>query len=206
MDRVLGLGPGHAVLRAARALADRQDLRDAGPARPPERRRCRRTALHVRQRRAAQTVREDVHSAMQVIVGEVASPVLPATDSCTKRGRRSSPRSAPVRSRRRCPAWAQESKPLVVLIDEIDTLIGDALVSVLRQLRAGYDQRPERFPQSVDIVRGSTDPRPTAEAQDLGGITLPARCVVFSGAIANLRPCAVASRDSHREVAERWMN
>ena len=52
MDRVLGLGPGHAVLRAARAPADRQDLRAAGPARRPERRRCRRTALHVRQRRA----------------------------------------------------------------------------------------------------------------------------------------------------------
>ena len=102
-------------------------------------------------------VREDVQSAMQVIVGEVASrAVLPATVSCTKRGRRSSPRSAPVRSRRRCPAWAEESKPLVVLIDEIDTLIGDALVSVLRQLCAGYDQRPERFPQSVGVVR---DPR-----------------------------------------------
>ena len=41
--------------------------------------------------------------------------------------------------------WAEESpRPLVVLIDEIDTLVGDTLISVLRQLRAGYDQRPER--------------------------------------------------------------
>ena len=104
----------------------------------------------------AQAKREDVQRAKQVIVGEVASrAVLPATVSYTKRGRRSSLRSAPVRSRRRCPAWAEESKPLVVLIDEIDTLIGDALVSVLLQLRAGYDQRPERFPQSVGVVRGS---------------------------------------------------
>ena len=56
-------GPGHAVLRAA---APRQ-IR-AAPCRRPERRRCRRTALHVRQRRARPGCTEDVHSAMQVIV------------------------------------------------------------------------------------------------------------------------------------------
>ena len=41
--------------------------------------------------------------------------------------------------------------PLVLLIDEIDALIGDTLISVLRQLRAGYDQRPDGFPQSVAL-------------------------------------------------------
>ena len=46
--------------------------------------------------------------------------------------------------------WAeQSSKPLVVLIDEIDTLIGDTLISVLRQLRTGYANRPKLFPQSI---------------------------------------------------------
>ena len=46
--------------------------------------------------------------------------------------------------------WAEaDRKPLVLLIDEIDSLVGDTLISVLRQLRAGYVQRPERFPQSV---------------------------------------------------------
>ena len=39
--------------------------------------------------------------------------------------------------------------PLVLLVDEIDALVGDTLLSVLRQLRAGYEQRPEGFPQSV---------------------------------------------------------
>ena len=39
--------------------------------------------------------------------------------------------------------------PLVLLIDEIDSLVGDTLLSVLRQLRAGYQQRPEGFPQSL---------------------------------------------------------
>ncbi|MBQ8889432.1 MAG: AAA-like domain-containing protein, partial [Bacteroidaceae bacterium] len=32
-------------------------------------------------------------------------------------------------------------KPLVLFIDEIDALVGDSLVSVLRQIRSGYDQR-----------------------------------------------------------------
>ena len=55
--------------------------------------------------------------------------------------------------------WAQaDAKPLVLLIDEIDALIGDSLLSVLRQLRAGYDLRPEGFPQSV-ILCGVRDVR-----------------------------------------------
>jgi hypothetical protein len=40
----------------------------------------------------------------------------------------------------------------VVLIDEIDALRDDVLVSVLRQLRAGYPLRPELFPWSVALV------------------------------------------------------
>ena len=46
--------------------------------------------------------------------------------------------------------WAAAApRPLVLLIDEIDTLTGDSLLSVLQQLRAGYPDRPERFPQSI---------------------------------------------------------
>ena len=49
--------------------------------------------------------------------------------------------------------WSQKSdKPLLVFIDEIDSLIGDTLISVLRQLRAGYTGRPKNFPQSVCLV------------------------------------------------------
>jgi hypothetical protein len=53
---------------------------------------------------------------------------------------------------------AKAPKPLVLLIDEIDSLVGDTLISVLRQLRAGYDKRPELFPQSV-ILCGVRDVR-----------------------------------------------
>ena len=48
--------------------------------------------------------------------------------------------------------------PLVLLVDEIDSLVGDTLLSVLRQLRAGYEQRPESFPQSV-VLCGVRDIR-----------------------------------------------
>ena len=46
--------------------------------------------------------------------------------------------------------WAAaDPRPLVLLLDEVDTLTGDALLSVLSQLRSGYPTRPRRFPQSV---------------------------------------------------------
>ena len=55
--------------------------------------------------------------------------------------------------------WAEaDERPLVLLIDEIDALIGDTLLSVLRQLRAGYDQHPSGFPQSV-VLCGVRDVR-----------------------------------------------
>ncbi|MEE8390551.1 MAG: ATP-binding protein [Anaerolineae bacterium] len=55
--------------------------------------------------------------------------------------------------------WARHSpRPLVVLIDEIDALVGDTLISVLRQLRTGYTQRPASFPQSV-VLCGVRDVR-----------------------------------------------
>ena len=48
--------------------------------------------------------------------------------------------------------------PLVLLVDEIDSLVGDTLLSVLRQLRAGYQRRPEGFPQSI-VLCGVRDIR-----------------------------------------------
>ena len=55
--------------------------------------------------------------------------------------------------------WAEAAeRPLVLLIDEIDSLVGDSLLSVLRQLRADYPHRPDGFPQSV-ILCGVRDVR-----------------------------------------------
>ena len=55
--------------------------------------------------------------------------------------------------------WSEASaKPLVLLIDEIDTLQGDPLLSTLQQLRGGYPMRPEAFPQCV-VLCGLRDVR-----------------------------------------------
>ena len=48
--------------------------------------------------------------------------------------------------------------PLVLLVDEIDSLVGDTLLSVLRQLRAGYTHRPRGFPHSI-VLCGVRDIR-----------------------------------------------
>jgi len=40
-------------------------------------------------------------------------------------------------------------KPLVLLIDEIDSLVGVSLMAVLTQMRAGYPKRPDNFPKSI---------------------------------------------------------
>ena len=60
-------------------------------------------------------------------------------------------------------------KPLVLLIDEIDALVGDTLVSVLRQLRSGYDKRPDLFPSTVLLcgVRDIKDYRIHRSGQDI---------------------------------------
>ncbi|MCP4216850.1 MAG: ATP-binding protein [bacterium] len=55
--------------------------------------------------------------------------------------------------------WCRNNdKPVVLLIDEVDSLVGDTLISLLRQLRAGYNHRPLLFPQSI-ILCGIRDVR-----------------------------------------------
>lgn len=55
--------------------------------------------------------------------------------------------------------WAEKSEqPTILLIDEIDALIGDTLITVLRQLRTGYNLRPDGFPQSI-VLCGVRDVR-----------------------------------------------
>ena len=61
------------------------------------------------------------------------------------------------------------SKPLVLFIDEIDALVGDSLVSVLRQIRSGYQNRPAAFPNSIVLcgVRDVRDYRIVLSNQDI---------------------------------------
>lgn len=64
--------------------------------------------------------------------------------------------------------WCGSSpQPTVLLLDEVDALVGDTLIALLRQLRAGYPKRPARFPQTVILcgVRDLRDYRIHASAE-----------------------------------------
>jgi AAA domain-containing protein len=49
--------------------------------------------------------------------------------------------------------WSQHSsKPLAIFFDEFDGLMGDSLISLLKQFRLGYSLRPDSFPQSICLI------------------------------------------------------
>jgi hypothetical protein len=53
--------------------------------------------------------------------------------------------------------WSRSSdRPVVLMLDEVDALVGETLKSVLLQIRSGYVQRPNSFPQTV-ILCGVKD-------------------------------------------------
>ncbi len=57
------------------------------------------------------------------------------------------------RIRENLRAWSRQiPRPLIIFIDEIDSLQDQTLISVLRQLRDGYSNRPENFPSSVGLI------------------------------------------------------
>ena len=110
----------------------------------------------------ARTARDDVQRAMRTVLFRLASEARETLDdgflddiwqdALARAGADEALGDALSR-------WAQASpRPLVLLIDEIDTLTGDSLLSVLQQLRAGYPKRPARFPQSV-VLCGMRDVR-----------------------------------------------
>ncbi len=49
-------------------------------------------------------------------------------------------------------ALAMQPRPLVLMLDEVDTIEGEAMVSFLAQLRSGFPRRPRAFPSSIVLV------------------------------------------------------
>ncbi|WP_295885922.1 ATP-binding protein, partial [uncultured Thiohalocapsa sp.] len=90
---------------------------------------------------------------------------------------------------------AADPKPLVLLIDEIDSLIGDTLISVLRQLRAGYAARPGGFPQSLILcgVRDVRDYRIHSDAD---------KAVITGGSAFNIKARSLRLGDLDRHEVE----
>ncbi len=63
------------------------------------------------------------------------------------------PNQPPQRIGNFLKVWSEISpRPLVLFIDEIDSLQNQTLITVLRQLRDGFPRRPQGFPQSVALV------------------------------------------------------
>ena len=109
-----------------------------------------------------QSAREDVRVAMQSILSEIGlrarlslqdpfplSQVSSVMDEAGPGGALN----------RLLTDWAHSnSLAAVLMLDEVDALVGDTLISVLRQIRSGYDRRPGSFPQSI-ILCGVRDVR-----------------------------------------------
>ena len=91
--------------------------------------------------------------------------------------------------------WAETSpRPLVVFLDEIDALQDDALISVLRQLRSGYRDRPGLFPWSLALIglRDVRDYRVRGDERDHLGTASPFNIAVDSITLQNFTPEDVA--------------
>ena len=109
----------------------------------------------------ARTARGDIHRTMQVVLGTLASAANAAGDGfVAETWPGVLAEYGPDLALGECLSrWAGRSdKPLVLLLDEVDTLQGDALLGLLQQLRAGYAMRPSGFPQSV-LLCGMRDLR-----------------------------------------------
>ena len=146
-----------------------------------------------------QTAREDVGSAMRAILNALSSEARDTlgdtalADIWPEVLTTAGPHDA---LRDSLGQWSKATpKPLVLLIDEIDALIGDTLLAVLRQLRAGYPDRPLRFPQSVVLcgVRDVRDYRIRSSAEG---------AVIAGGSAFNIRAASLRLGDFTRDEVE----
>jgi hypothetical protein len=90
------------------------------------------------------------------------------------------------------------SHPTVLLLDEVDALVGDTLISVLRQIRAGYADRPAAFPQSLVLcgVRDVRDYRIHTASQE----------IITGGSAFNIKAESLRLGDlSRAETVALWM-
>ena len=141
-----------------------------------------------------QSAREDVAGAMRAILAALA---LAADDERLRETSLAALSTAGphMALRETLARWAEsEPRPLVLMIDEIDSLVGDTLLAVLRQLRAGYAERPARFPQSVILcgVRDVRDYRIRSSTE---------QAIVAGGSAFNVRAESVRLGDfSQRDI------
>ena len=91
--------------------------------------------------------------------------------------------------------WTEISdKPTVLFLDEVDALVGDTLISVLRQIRSGYAQRPAAFPISIVLcgVRDVCDYRIQTSGRD----------IITGGSAFNIKTTSLRLGNFTREEVE----
>jgi hypothetical protein len=106
--------------------------------------------------------------------------------------------------------WAERSPlPVVLFVDEIDALLDETLIAVLRQIRGGYPGRPAHFPQSIALI-GLRDVRDyklrVRPDQDSLGSSSPFNIKVESLTIRNFTAEEVAElyEQHHKETGQRF--
>ena len=146
-----------------------------------------------------QSAREDVGAAMQAILSQLASSAerilgeRVVKDIWRTALEDAGPHGALQEVLTR---WAAtDEKPLVLMIDEIDALIGDTLLAVLRQLRAGYPDRPYQYPQTVILcgVRDVRDYRIQSTAEN---------AIIAGGSAFNIRTESLRLGDFTRDEVQ----
>ncbi len=149
----------------------------------------------------AQAAREDVGRAMATIVARIAREARNTLgDAATATAAAAAALEAKALPDDALAAvletWSRAApEPLVLLIDEIDALVGDTLVSTLRQVRAGYPDRPTAFPQSVVLcgIRDVRDYRIRASSE---------REVIAGGSAFNIKAESLRLGDFTRAEVE----
>jgi hypothetical protein len=143
----------------------------------------------------AQAAREDVGAAMHAILGQLAARAKMMLDDpfVETMWAETLAKNGPYMALDGVlTQWSShDPKPLVLLIDEIDSLVGDTLIAVLRQLRGGYDKRPHHFPQSV-ILCGVRDVR------DYRLHTAGEKAVITGGSAFNIKAKSLRLGDFSR--------
>jgi len=145
---------------------------------------------------SAQAAREDVRQGMRTILDEMASCAIDFLndDFLESHWLQVFEKSGEYGVlNKMLSLWAKDSSlPLVILIDEIDSLVGDTLISILRQLRTGYSKRPASFPQSI-VLCGVRDVR------DYRIHSTQEKAIITGGSAFNIKAKSLRLGDFSRE-------
>ena len=103
---------------------------------------------------SAQTARSDVERGIQAVLHAIEHQAVLLPEDLRPAPLSTMPEiGAESRLSAYLSRWCELSpRPVVLFLDEIDALLDDSLISVLRQLRAGYADRPTRFPHSTILI------------------------------------------------------